>query len=81
VLVSDIGMPSEDGYMLIRAIRDREDGRNRHTLAIAMTGFASRLDHDTALRAGFDEHVGKPVEAAAVLDRLRVLAASRGLSL
>ena len=77
VLVSDIGMPDEDGYALIRAIRAREESSGRRTLAIAMTGFASRLDHETALRAGFDAHVGKPFEAEALLERVRVLAAGR----
>jgi PAS domain S-box-containing protein len=78
VLVSDIGMPDEDGYVLIRAIREREDGASRRTLAIAMTGFASRHDHETALRAGFDDHLGKPVEIETLLERVRVLAAARG---
>ena len=74
VLVSDVGMPIEDGYVLIRAIRERENGTSRRTVAIAMTGFASRLDHETALRAGFDEHLAKPVEPSALLECVRVLA-------
>jgi CheY-like chemotaxis protein len=77
LVMSDVGMPGENGYVLIRAIRDLEEGRSHRTLAIAITGFASREDHETALRAGFDEHVAKPVEADDLLDRVRVLAASR----
>ena len=77
LIISDVGMPGENGYVLIRAIRDHEEGRSHRTLAIAITGFASREDHETALRAGFDEHVAKPVEADDLLDRVRVLAASR----
>jgi signal transduction histidine kinase/CheY-like chemotaxis protein len=77
VLVSDIAMPGEDGYALIRAVRQREDGARRRTLAIAMTGFASRQDHEAALRAGFDEHVGKPVEPTVLLERINVLVAAR----
>ena len=77
VVISDVGMPGEDGYVLIRAIRDQEEGRSHRTLAIAMTGFAGREDHEMAIRAGFDEHVAKPVEPDALLDRVRVLAASR----
>jgi CheY-like chemotaxis protein/two-component sensor histidine kinase len=77
VLISDISMPDEDGYVLIRAIREREEGRSHRTLAIAMTGFAGRQDHEMALRAGFDEHVAKPVDPDTLFDRLRVLAASR----
>ena len=77
LVISDVGMPGENGYVLIRAIRDHEEGRSHRTLAIAITGFASREDHAAALRAGFDEHVAKPVEAGDLLDRVRVLAASR----
>jgi PAS domain S-box-containing protein len=77
LVISDIGMPGQDGYVLIRAIRAREEGRSHHTLAIAMTGFAARQDREMALRAGFDEHVGKPVELDALLERVRVLEASR----
>jgi signal transduction histidine kinase/CheY-like chemotaxis protein len=77
VLISDIGMPGEDGYALMRAIREREGGSRRRTLAIAMTGFASRQDHEVALRAGFDDHVGKPVEPAVLIERVNVLAARR----
>jgi PAS domain S-box-containing protein len=80
VLISDIGLPGENGYVLIRAIRELEEGRSHRTLAIAMTGFAGRQDLEMALRAGFDEHVAKPVEPDTFLERLRVLAASRGTS-
>ena len=77
VVISDVGMPGESGYVLIRAIRDREEGRSQRTLAIAMTGFAGHQDHETALRAGFDEHLAKPVVPDDLLDLMRVLAASR----
>jgi CheY-like chemotaxis protein len=50
VIISDVGMPGENGYALIRVIRDREEGRTHRTLAIALTGFAGREDHEMALR-------------------------------
>jgi CheY-like chemotaxis protein len=79
VLISDIGMPGQDGYSLIRAIREQEEGRSRRTLAIAITGFATPQDRETALRSGFDEHVAKPVQIESLLERVRVLeAAARG---
>jgi PAS domain S-box-containing protein len=79
VLISDIGMPGQDGYMLIRAIREHEEGHQRRTLAIAITGFATPQDRETALRSGFDEHVAKPVQIESLLERVRVLeAAARG---
>jgi len=77
VVISDVGMPGEDGYVLIRAIREREEGRSHRTLAIAMTGFAGREDREMALRAGFDEHVAKPAELEQLLDRVRMLERSR----
>jgi PAS domain S-box-containing protein len=75
VLVSDVAMPEMDGYTLIRTLRAREaaTGGTRRTVAIAMTGFASRIDRELALRAGFDDHLGKPVEIDALLDRVRLL--------
>jgi two-component system CheB/CheR fusion protein len=48
-------------------------------LAIAITGFATPQDRETALRSGFDEHVAKPVQIESLLERVRVLeAAARG---
>jgi PAS domain S-box-containing protein len=76
VLISDIGMPDQDGYALIRAIRDLEEGRSGRTFALAMTGFAGHRDHEMALRAGFDDHVAKPVDSAVLIERVRALAAS-----
>jgi PAS domain S-box-containing protein len=76
VIVSDVAMPEMDGYALIRELRAREAeaAGARRTLAIAMTGFASRVDREAALRAGFDDHLGKPVEVDALLERIRLLA-------
>ncbi|HWW76849.1 MAG TPA: response regulator, partial [Pyrinomonadaceae bacterium] len=64
VLVSDIEMPGEDGYGLINSVRSLtpEDGGDTH--CIALTAHARPEDRLTALGAGFDAHVPKPVEAA-----------------
>jgi len=63
VLLSDIGLPGEDGYELIRAIRAR--GHSVDTLpAIALTAYSRREDQRLALQAGFQAHVAKPVEPA-----------------
>ncbi|QYO64692.1 response regulator [Leptolyngbya sp. 7M] len=62
VLVSDIGMPSEDGYNLIRKVRDRESDRGNQIPAIALTAYARAEDQARALAAGFQMHVPKPVE-------------------
>lgn len=62
VLVSDIGMPDEDGYMLIKKIRALEDENKRNVTAIALTAFTRAQDRMRALASGFQNHVGKPVE-------------------
>ena len=65
VLVSDIGMPGEDGYDLIRRVRRLETVRGRHLPAIALTAYAAAEDRRRTLHAGYDTHVAKPVEASA----------------
>lgn len=60
VLLSDIGMPEEDGYALIRRIRARESAEGGHVPAVALTAFASQSDREQALALGFEEHLAKP---------------------
>jgi CheY-like chemotaxis protein len=60
VVVSDIGMPHEDGYALLR--RMREIHERRHVPAIALTGYTRPEDRERALSAGFAAHVPKPVD-------------------
>jgi two-component system, chemotaxis family, CheB/CheR fusion protein len=60
LVVTDIGMPEEDGYSLVRKLRSLENGH--HTLAIAVTGYVSKSDVEAAMNAGFDMHVPKPVD-------------------
>jgi signal transduction histidine kinase/DNA-binding NarL/FixJ family response regulator len=62
LLVSDIGMPHEDGYSLIRKVRALEPEQGGAIPAIALTAFASAADHTRALSAGFQQHITKPVE-------------------
>ena len=62
VLVSDIGMPEEDGYSLIRRLRQM--GGERKLPAIALTAYARKQDADAALGAGYDCHLPKPVAPA-----------------
>lgn len=67
VLVSDIGMPDEDGYSLIRAMRALADMQRASTPAIALTAFARNEDRTRALLSGFNVHLAKPVEPAELL--------------
>ncbi|MEG4235807.1 ATP-binding protein [Microcoleus sp. Pol11C3] len=64
VLVSDIGMPDEDGYSLIRKLRQVEAQRGGRLPAIALTAYARNDDRRQALLAGFQIHLTKPVDAA-----------------
>lgn len=60
-LVADIGMPQEDGYSLMRAVRGLP-GPERRIPSIAVTAYASAADRELALQAGYSGHVAKPVE-------------------
>jgi PAS domain S-box-containing protein len=62
VLISDIGMPGEDGYELIRQIRVMPAEKGGTVPAIALTAYARTEDRLQALRAGYQMHVPKPVE-------------------
>ncbi|MET0646658.1 MAG: PAS domain S-box protein [Pyrinomonadaceae bacterium] len=62
VLVSDIGMPGEDGYDLIRKVRALPADGGGRTPAVAVTAYARTEDRLRAMRAGFEMHVAKPVE-------------------
>jgi CheY-like chemotaxis protein len=62
VLISDIGMPGEDGYALIQQIRQRPEERGGQTPAVALTAYARVEDRVKILTAGFQMHVTKPVD-------------------
>jgi signal transduction histidine kinase/DNA-binding response OmpR family regulator len=77
ILVSDIGMPREDGYSLIKKVR--KSGAGSRVPAVALTAYASAEDRARALDAGFQEHLVKPVEPeklvaaiASIVERRRI---------
>jgi CheY-like chemotaxis protein len=72
VIVSDIGMPSEDGYAFLRAVRS--DVTRPRVPALALTGFARAEDRARAIAAGFDDHVAKPMDPDDLLRRVAALA-------
>lgn len=74
-VVTDIGMPGEDGYSLVRRLR--AEYPTRRIVAIALTGYASKWDVRAAIEAGFDMHVAKPVDFDAFVPALRRLTAER----
>jgi hypothetical protein len=74
VLVSDVGMPGEDGYSLIgkvRALRPESGGR---VPAIALTAYARAEDRVRAIKAGFDMHLAKPIQPAELIAMVASLA-------
>jgi CheY-like chemotaxis protein len=74
VILSDIGMPQQDGYQLVRAVRALGDENGGGTPAAALTAFARPEDRQRALRAGFQMHVTKPVDANELILVVRSLA-------
>ncbi len=72
LLLSDIGMPEMDGYMLIRQVRTLPPERGGKVPAIALSAFAGEMNQQQALAAGFQIHISKPVEP----DRLISMIAS-----
>jgi PAS domain S-box-containing protein len=66
LIVSDIGMPGEDGYGLIRRVRALKNGKSQIP-AIALTAYARTEDRVKAINAGFQLHLSKPVEPVELL--------------
>lgn len=64
VLISDIEMPGEDGYQLIRKVRARGEERGGQVPAVALTAYARSEDRMRALSAGYQMHLAKPFEPA-----------------
>jgi CheY-like chemotaxis protein/anti-sigma regulatory factor (Ser/Thr protein kinase) len=73
LLVSDIGMPQMDGYMLIEQIRSRPLQQGGMIPAIALTAYAAEIDQHRALQVGFQTHITKPVEPEVLVRAITVL--------
>lgn len=73
VILSDIEMPDEDGFELLRRVRawDRLDGR--HTPTVAVTGLGGRAARERLRAAGFDDYFPKPIDLGALVARIRSL--------
>jgi hypothetical protein len=77
VLISDIGMARTDGYAMMRALR--KAGYSAELLpAIALTAFVGEEDREESMAAGFQVHLGKPVDAAALITAVSRLAPDGG---
>lgn len=78
VVVSDVGMPGEDGYTFIRRVRALPPESGGRTPAAALTAFARSEDRRRALIAGFQSHVTKPVEPMELVAVVASLAGRTG---
>jgi len=78
VLISDIGMPEEDGYELIGKLRASEAKIGGRIPAVALTAYARLEDRVRALNAGFQVHVPKPIEPVELLAVVASLAGRTG---
>ncbi|WP_441339451.1 hybrid sensor histidine kinase/response regulator [Oscillatoria sp. FACHB-1407] len=67
VLLSDIGMPDMDGYMLMQQVRSLPPEQGGHVPAIALTAYAGDINYQKAISAGFQRHLAKPIEPGALI--------------
>jgi len=77
VLVSDIGLPEEDGYALLRQLRMRREDNGGRTPAIAVTAYAAVADRERAAASGYDRHLSKPVDARELIRAIESLITPR----
>ena len=78
VLISDIGMPDEDGYSLIRKVRELDPERGGAVPAVALTANARAEDRSHALAAGFQVHVSKPIDPGELTRTIADMIAVKG---
>ncbi|HEU4405323.1 MAG TPA: ATP-binding protein [Polyangiaceae bacterium] len=74
VIVSDIGMPGEDGFAFLRTVRARAPERGGATPAAALTAYTRKEDRYHAAEAGFQAYLPKPFDSGALCETLRALA-------
>jgi len=77
VLISDIGMPEQDGYDFLRAVRALSPGEGGQTPAIALSALARSQDRTQALLAGFQVHAAKPIEPSEIIAQVAGLSGVR----
>jgi signal transduction histidine kinase/CheY-like chemotaxis protein len=77
-LISDIGLPGQDGYDLIRKLRSLPAADGGDTPAVALTGYVSVQDRNQALSAGYQDHLPKPVDTNKLIELLAELVAKPG---
>jgi CheY-like chemotaxis protein len=77
VLLSDIAMPGEDGFALIRQVRGRPAAAGGDLPAVALTAYARESDGTRVLAAGYHAHLAKPIDPSRLVGCLAGLVAAR----
>jgi CheY-like chemotaxis protein len=70
MVLADVAMPVQYGYAMMRTLRSLPDGEGTRVRAVAVSAYARREDRQRALKAGFNDHIGKPVQPAELFDAL-----------
>ncbi|MBN3990128.1 MAG: response regulator [Nostoc sp. NMS2] len=78
ILLSDIGMPETDGYMLIRQVRALQPKQAKQIPAIALTAYAGEINQQQAIASGFQRHLSKPVEPDELVKAIATLIGRNG---
>jgi CheY-like chemotaxis protein len=73
ILLSDIGMPEMDGYLLMRQVRSLASEQENNIPAIALTAYAGEMNQQQALAAGFQRHITKPVAPETLVQEIENL--------
>lgn len=73
LVVSDVGLPDEDGHALMRRVRSLGGDEGGATPAIAVTAYATTADRRAALAAGFDDYLTKPLDFSRLLGAIHQL--------
>ena len=77
MIFMDIHMPEKDGYEATRQIRALDDPWARQIPIVAMTANVFREDIEKCLSVGMDDHVGKPVDIAVAIEKLKIYLARK----
>ncbi|MDZ7952388.1 ATP-binding protein [Nostoc sp. DedQUE09] len=78
MLLSDIGMPEMDGYMLMRQVKALQANQAKQIPAIALTAYAGEINQQQALESGFQKHLSKPVEPDELVKAIATLIGRTG---
>ncbi|WP_375476851.1 ATP-binding protein [uncultured Nostoc sp.] len=78
MLLSDIGMPETDGYMLMRQVKGLQANQAKQIPAIALTAYAGEINQQQALESGFQKHLSKPVEPDELVKAIATLIGRSG---